>query len=136
MREFSIYHQGVFGACRTIRFNLAAIKRLLPEDDIKDFDLTERQRAKLQARVNLYVESGGKVDLQQGADQKPGRIVPAHIVHARPERVVRGRFYPAIPRRVVAAKWESAKPELAPSLDHLPSHSVLEKVLKKKGVKL
>jgi hypothetical protein len=78
MREFSIYHQGVFGACRTIRFNLAAIKRLLPEDDIKDFDLTERQRAKLQARVNLYVESWRQSGSATGSgpEARQNRSVP------------------------------------------------------------
>ena len=68
MKEFSIYHLDRFGKAATIRFNLAAVRRLLPEYQITGFGLTTRQRTKMQRRVNLYTGLGGKVDLQTGID--------------------------------------------------------------------
>lgn len=120
MRQFSIYHIGQFGKSQTIRFNLAAVRRLLPEYKIKGFDLTSRQRAKMQRRVDLYVGLGGKIDLQTGIEATEERIIPARVIPAT--RLTK--------REVIPARIEPGKPEVLPSINHLPDNNILQKALR------
>lgn len=130
MKEVSIYHQQQFGKDQTIRFNLAAVRRLLPEYKVKDFNLTSRQRSKMQRRVNLYVSLGGKCDLGTGAEERAERYIPSRVIKERTERIVRGKVVKASRREVIPAIIESAKPEIPPSLDHLPNNEILERALR------
>ena len=100
----SIYHKREFGDTPTIRFNLAAVKRLLPEYPIDDFELNDHERETMQRRVNLYIRLGGHCDFSGG-------------VEATPERWV-GRDY--IP----------GQSEVPPSLDHLPKWEILERAVR------
>lgn len=120
MKQFSIYHIGQFGKSQTIRFNLAAVRRLLPEYKIKGFDLTSRQRTKMQRRVDLYVGLGGKVDLQTGIEATEERIIPARVIPAT--RLTK--------REVIPARIEPGKPEVLPSINHLPDNNILQKALR------
>lgn len=130
MNETSIYHQKRFGKSLTIRFNLAAVRRLLPEYTIKDFNLTERQKAKMQRRVNLYVKLGGNCDLGTGMEAKPEQFIPSRVIKERPERVIRGKVVKATKREIIPARIEPSTPEIPPSLDHLPNHEILERALR------
>jgi hypothetical protein len=130
MKEFSIYHLDRFGKAATIRFNLAAVRRLLPEYQITGFGLTTRQRTKMQRRVNLYVGLGGKVDLQTGIDATEERIVAARVIPARDAKMVRGKLVPASKREVIPARIEPAKPEILPSINHLPNDDILDRALR------
>jgi hypothetical protein len=130
MKEFSIYHLDRFGKAATIRFNLAAVRRLLPEYQITGFGLTTRQRTKMQRRVNLYTGLGGKVDLQTGIDATEERIVAARVIPARDAKMVRGKLVAAAKREVIPARIEPAKPEILPSIDHLPNAHILDKALR------
>ena len=130
MKEFSIYHLDRFGKAATIRFNLAAVRRLLPEYQITGFGLTTRQKTKMQRRVNLYAGLGGKVDLQTGIDATEERIVAARVIPARDAKMVRGKLVAAAKREVIPARIEPAKPEILPSIDHLPNQHILEKALR------
>ena len=130
MKDFSIYHLKRFGKDLTIRFNLAAVRRLLPEYTIKDFNLTERQKAKMQRRVNLYVNLGGNCDIGTGMEAKPEQFIPSRVIKAQSERIVRGKVVKATKREIIPAKIEPAKPEIPPSLDHLPNHEILERALR------
>ena len=130
MKEFSIYHLDRFGKAATIRFNLAAVRRLLPEYQITGFGLTTRQKTKMQRRVNLYVGLGGKVDLQTGIEATEERIVAARVIPARDAKMVRGKLVAAAKREIIPARIESAKPEILPSIDHLPNQHILEKALR------
>jgi len=120
MTSFSIYHVGRFGKTQTIRFNLRAVRRLLPEYQIEGFGLTTRQREKMQRRVDIYVALGGKVDLQPGVEATPERIIPPRVIPAT--RLTK--------REVIPARIEPAKPEVLPSIDHLPNHNLLDRVLR------
>ena len=130
MKEFSIYHLDRFGKAATIRFNLAAVRRLLPEYQITGFGLTTRQKTKMQRRVNLYTGLGGKVDLQTGIDATEERIVAARVIPARDAKMVRGKLVAAAKREVIPARIEPAKPEILPSIDHLPNQHILDKALR------
>jgi hypothetical protein len=130
MKEVSIYHIDHLGGNPTIRFNLAAIRRLLPEYQIQNFDLTSRQRKKMQRRVDLYVGLGGKCDFQTGIDATEERIIPARVIPAKDAKMVRGKLVPASKREVIPARIEPAKPEILPSIDHLPNQYILEKALR------
>ena len=130
MKEFSIYHLDRFGKAATIRFNLAAVRRLLPEYQITGFGLTTRQKTKMQRRVNLYVGLGGKVDLQTGIDATEERIVAARVIPARDAKIVRGKMVVAAKREIIPARIEPSKPEILPSIDHLPNQYILEKALR------
>ena len=130
MKEFSIYHLDRFGKAATIRFNLAAVRRLLPEYQITGFGLTTRQRTKMQRRVNLYTGLGGKVDLQTGIDATEERIVAARVIPARDAKMVRGKLVAAAKREIIPARIEPAKPEILPSIDHLPNAHILDKALR------
>lgn len=130
MKEFSIYHLDRFGKAATIRFNLAAVRRLLPEYQITGFRLTTRQRTKMQRRVNLYTGLGGKVDLQTGIDATEERIIAARVIPARDAKMVRGKLVAAAKREVIPARIEPAKPEILPSIDHLPNQYILDKALR------
>lgn len=120
MKQFCIYHIGQFGKSQTIRFNLAAVRRLLPEYQIKGFDLTTRQRTKMQRRVDLYVGLGGKVDLQTGIEATEERIIPARVIPATK----------LTKREVIPARIEPGKPEVLPSINHLPDNNILQKALR------
>jgi len=130
MKDVSIYHLEHLGGTRTIRFNLAAIRRLLPEYQIKDFNLTSRQRAKMQRRVALYVGLGGKCDFQTGIDATEERIIPARVIPAKDAKMVRGKLVPASKREAIPARIEPAKPEILPSINHLPSDDILDRALR------
>jgi hypothetical protein len=130
MKEFSIYHLDRFGKAATIRFNLAAVRRLLPEYQITGFGLNARQRTKMQRRVDLYVGLGGKVDLQTGIDATEERIVAARVIPARDAKMVRGKLVAAAKREIIPARIEPAKPEILPSIDHLPNAYILDKALR------
>ena len=130
MKEFSIYHLDRFGKAATIRFNLAAVRRLLPEYQITGFGLTTRQKTKMQRRVNLYTGLGGKVDLQTGIDATEERIIAARVIPARDAKMVRGKMVAAAKREVIPARIEPAKPEILPSIDHLPNQHILDKALR------
>ena len=130
MKELSIYHLDRFGKAATIRFNLAAVRRLLPEYQITGFGLTTRQKTKMQRRVNLYVGLGGKVDLQTGIDATEERIVAARVIPARDAKMVRGKLISAAKREIIPARIEPAKPEILPSIDHLPNQHILDKALR------
>lgn len=130
MKEFSIYHLDRFGKAATIRFNLAAVRRLLPDYEITGFGLTTRQKTKMQRRVNLYVGLGGKVDLQTGIDATEERMIAARVIPARDARMVRGKLVAAAKREVIPARIEPAKPEILPSIDHLPNQHILDKALR------
>ena len=130
MKETSIYHLKRFGKDLTIRFNLAAVRRLLPEYKIENFNLTARQRAKMQRRVNLYVGLGGNCDFGTGMEAKPETFIPSRVIKERPERVIRWKVVRATKREIIPAKIEPAKPDIPPSLDHLPNHEILERALR------
>jgi len=130
MKEFSIYHRDRFGKAATIRFNLAAVRRLLPEYQITGFGLTTRQRTKMQRRVNLYVGLGGKCDFQTGIDASEERVIPARIIPAKDAKMVRGKMVPASKREVIPARIEPAKPEILPSINHLPNDDILDRALR------
>jgi hypothetical protein len=130
MKEFSIYHLDRFGKAATIRFNLAAVRRLLPEYQITGFGLTTRQKTKMQRRVNLYTGLGGKVDLQTGIDATEERIVAARVIPARDAKMVRGKLVAAAKREVIPARIEPAKPEILPSINHLPNDDILDRALR------
>jgi len=127
-KHISIYHPELLGQARVIRLNLRAVRSLLPEHKIKDFELSQNLRDTLQRRLDKYTSLGGKVDTSGGMDEKPEHIRPATIRGARPARMVGGVMRPAEPRRVIPAKLIPAKPGNPPSIDHLPSHDVLEKM--------
>ena len=130
MKEFSIYHLDRFGKAATIRFNLADVRSLLAEYQITGFGLTTRQRTKMQRRVNLYTGLGGKVDLQTGIDATEERIVAARVIPARDAKMVRGKLVAAAKREIIPARIEPAKPEILPSIDHLPNQHILDKALR------
>jgi hypothetical protein len=130
MKEVSIYHIDHLGGNPTIRFNLAAIRRLLPEYQIQNFDLTSRQRNKMQRRVDLYVGLGGKCDFQTGIDASEERVIPARIIPAKDAKMVRGKLVPASKREVIPARIEPAKPEILPSINHLPNDEILDRALR------
>ena len=130
MKEFSIYHLDRFGKAATIRFNLAAVRRLLPEYQITGFGLTTRQKTKMQRRVNLYTGLGGKVDLQTGIDATDERMIAARVIPARDAKMVRGKLVAAAKREIIPARIEPAKPEILPSIDHLPNQHILDKALR------
>lgn len=130
MKHVSIYHIDHLRGTRTIRFNLAAIRRLLPEYQIKDFNLTSRQRIKMQRRVDLYVGLGGKCDFQTGIDATEERIIAARIIPAKDAKMVRGNLVPASKREVIPARIEPAKPEILPSINHLPNDDILDRALR------
>jgi hypothetical protein len=102
-KTVSIYHIQRFGKDFTIRFNLAAVRRLLPEWDIKDFNLSSTQKRIMQKRVDLYAAVGGKIELSNG-------------IEARPDKWHAGKFYPGAPA-------------IEPSINHLPSTEILEQVI-------
>lgn len=132
-KNISIYHPELLGQARVIRLNLRAVRSLLPEHTIKDFELPQNLRVKLQCRLDKYISLGGKIDTSGGMDEKPEYIRPAIIRGARPARVVGGKLRPAEPRRVFPAKLVPAKPGNPPSIDHLPSHDVLDRMFGKGG---
>jgi hypothetical protein len=130
MKDVSIYHLEHLGGTRTIRFNLAAIRRLLPEYQIDNFNLTSQQRNKMQRRVDLYVGLGGKCDFQTGIDASEERVIPARIIPAKDAKMVRGKLVPASKREVIPARIEPAKPEILPSINHLPNDDILDRALR------
>jgi len=130
MKHISIYHIDHLGGTQTIRFNLAAIRRLLPEYQIQNFNLTSRQRNKMQRRVDLYVGLGGKCDFQTGIDASEERIIPARVIPAKDAKMVRGKLVPASKREVIPARIEPAKPEILPSINHLPNDDILDRALR------
>lgn len=130
MKEFSIYHLDRFGKAATIRFNLAAVRRLLPDYQITGFGLTTRQKTKMQRRVNLYIGLGGKVDLQTGIDATDERMIAARVIPARDAKMARGKLVAAAKREIIPARIEPAKPEILPSIDHLPNQHILDKALR------
>ena len=44
--------------------------------------------------------------------------------------MVRGKLVAAAKREIIPARIESAKPEILPSIDHLPNQHILEKALR------
>lgn len=133
MSKNSIYHPELLGQARVIRLNLRAVRSLLPEHKIKDFELSQKLLDTLQRRLDTYVSLGGKVDTSGGMDAKPAYVRPARIRMARPARMVAGVMRPAESRRIIPAKLIPAKPGNPPSIDHLPSHDVLDRMFGKGG---
>ena len=130
MKDFSIYHIKRFGHSRVVRFNLSAVKRLLPECDIDSFDdLTEGQRSIMQRRVNSYVAARGRIDLSGGVDAVEAQVIPSYVIKARKERIVKGQVIRGSEKRIMPERIIAAKPEMPPSIDHLPHHSVLDEVI-------
>ena len=84
----------------------------------------------MQRRVNLYTGLGGKVDLQTGIDATEERIVAARVIPARDAKMVRGKLVAAAKREIIPARIEPAKPEILPSIDHLPNQYILDKALR------
>jgi hypothetical protein len=131
MSTNSIYHPEHLGGMRTIRLNLRAVRTLLPEHEIEDFDLSQKLRDTLQRRLDKYVSLGGQIDTSAGMEAKPEHIRPARIRRARPARMVGGVMRPAESRRIIPAQLIPAKPGNPPSIDHLPSHQVLDQMFGK-----
>lgn len=126
----SIYHAEIFGARRTIRLNLRAIREIMPDHEISGFDLTEGERKTLARRVELYQRMGGKLDLQCGVEACPEKFIPARTIKAGKGRKLAngGRTKPT-PAQHIPAHIRPAKPAIEPSIDHLPNKTVLERVL-------
>lgn len=128
----SIYHLQKLNGARVIRLNLRAVRDLLPEDSIENFDLSEAQRSKLQRRLDRYVKLGGKLDLQCGVPAQPERMSYPRVQKAKPERMVRGVLRKATPRIVIPAKLIPAQKEIEPSIDHLPTKEALAMAVRMK----
>ena len=124
-----LYHDRPLGETLTIRLNLRGVRKLLPEFEFENFDLTAEQKATLEKRFLRYQELGGIVDFAVGRDASPEHIERARIQHARPARMYRGKMLPAVPRKILPARLVVAKPALEPSLDHIPSTPVIAQVI-------
>jgi hypothetical protein len=126
----SIYHAEIFGARRTIRLNLRAIREIMPDFEIKGFDLTAEQRRILQSRATLYQKMGGKIDLQSGCEEKPEKLIPARTIRAgQGRKMPNGERTKPTPAQFIPAHVQAAKPAVEPSIDHLPNKLVLSRVL-------
>jgi hypothetical protein len=132
MSDKSIYHLQKLNGARVIRLNPRAVRDLLPEDSIENFDLSEAQRSQLQRRLDRYVKLGGKLDLQCGVPPQPERMSYPRIQKARPERMVRGALRKATPRIVIPAKLIPAQNGIEPSIDHLPTKGALAMAVRMK----
>jgi hypothetical protein len=84
----------------------------------------------MQRRVDLYVGLGGKCDFQTGIDATEERIIPARVIPAKDAKMVRGKMVPASKREVIPARIEPAKPEILPSINHLPNDDILDRALR------
>lgn len=126
----SIYHLGKFGVRPAIRLNLRAIRELMPEHKITDFNLSENQRRELQRRLDLYVTFGGKCDFNAGTEDRPEKLIPERIMKARPERTVRGSLRRATREQVIPARIRPATVGIEPSIDHLPNKEALARVIR------
>jgi hypothetical protein len=121
----SIYHLQKLNGARVIRLNLRAVRDLLPEDGIENFDLSEAQRSQLQRRLDLYVKFGGRLDLQCGTQDQPERMSYSRVQKARPERMVRGVLRKATPKQIIPGRLIPAQKGIEPSIDHLPTKEAL-----------
>ena len=78
----------------------------------------------------MYVGLGGKCDFQTGIDATEERIIPARVISAKDAKTVRGKVVPASKREVIPARIEPAKPEILPSINHLPNDDILDRALR------
>lgn len=127
----SIYHPAKPKEPLFIKLNLRAVRDLMPDHEIEDFELSQSQRVELQRRFSLYLSFGGKADFQSGTEDKPERFIPARVIKARPARIdAKGIKRRAEKEQRIPAKIMPAQFGIEPSIDHLPTKAVLEKVIR------